>query len=167
MTFDPFAEHDAPDQPHDRPQDDTTTVTTTAVTAAGEHKVRVTLKAGAGYDAPWITIDGTDVHDAADQLGDTDGVKQLVELTVSAAKFLHRSYGPAQQRSSAGSSSGSGQRQAGKPAGANEAPNGEKRYCEHGQRLYKSGFSEKTGKNWGAFDCPEKVCDREWANNRK
>jgi hypothetical protein len=166
LTFDPFADSDTPEDTHDDGPAEQTTVTTTAVTPTGEHKVRVTLKAGPEQGAPWITIDGADVSDAADQLGDTDGVKRLVELTVSAARFLHRSYGSNQQRGLS-NGSGSGQRQPGKPAGASEAPNGEKRYCEHGQRVYKSGFSEKTGKNWAAFDCPERVCDREWANNRR
>ncbi|MFD1050534.1 ABC transporter ATP-binding protein, partial [Kibdelosporangium lantanae] len=38
-----------------------------------------------GHEAPWITVDGTDIADAADQLSDTDSVKRLVEMAVSAA----------------------------------------------------------------------------------
>ncbi|MFD1044710.1 hypothetical protein ACFQ1S_03430 [Kibdelosporangium lantanae] len=157
---------DNPNPWDERPQDPVPPASP-SVPQTTDRKVRVTFKAAGGHEAPWITVDGTDIADAADQLSDTDSVKRLVEMAVSAARFLHRSYGPSQRNNQSASGSPSEQRQTGKPTGATEAPNGEKRYCEHGQRVYKSGFSEKTGRNWAAFDCPDGKCGREWANTRK
>ena len=36
--------------------------------------------------------------------------------------------------------------------------------CEHGPRQGKSGVSQKTGKPWRAWDCPQGVCPRQFRN---
>lgn len=118
---------------------------------SGAHKVRVTLKAGPGYEAPWITVDGTDVADAADQLSDGSAVDKLVKVTVNAAKHFHGTYGTGRPASSGGGQA----RQAGKPEAADQAPDGEERYCKHGRRKYMSGISKTSGKAYKGFFCNE------------
>jgi hypothetical protein len=54
------------------------------------NKVRVTLKGGKGYDAPWITIDGTSVEDALAQL-QKGPVKDLVDLTAKVGSYFANS----------------------------------------------------------------------------
>lgn len=167
MTFDPFADVPADNDPAKEvtPVDTVTELAPAmpADVASTANKVRVTLKAGSGYDAPWITVNGANVADTIDQFSDIDAVKQLVATTVSAAKFFHTSFGGTSTRSS-----GSGQKrqQPGKPATATQHPNGKRTFCEHGERVFKSGIG-KNGKTWLAFDCPQGECDREWDNSAK
>ncbi|GAA0406408.1 hypothetical protein [Streptomyces luteireticuli] len=92
---DPFADvspWNTPTTPitEEKPLTNPTTVVPAAVHApmAGGHKVRVTLKGGTGYDAPWVTIDGTDIADAAAQLSRTDEVKRLLDAAAKAGSYF-------------------------------------------------------------------------------
>ncbi|WP_018687023.1 hypothetical protein [Actinokineospora enzanensis] len=154
MTFDPFADTDADeaqtDLPSTGPWEEPAEVQIPSPRAPMDngHKVRVTLKGGSGYEDPWITVDGADVADAADQLSDGPSVDKLVKLTSTVARHFHKTYGAGKPATQAG-----GARQAGKPTGADEAPGGEKRYCEHGQMKFMSGVSKSSGKPYKGFFC--------------
>lgn len=137
-----------------------------------EGKVVVTLKGGNGYDQSWIVIHAEDAAEAAAQLEDVDSIKRLIVATRNAERYFHstgQQQGGAQsngggQQSRGGDSGGQG-RTKGRPQGAAQAPDGEVRYCDHGEMVFKSGTG-KNGKPWKAFMCPaprgSNQCDPEW-----
>lgn len=131
------------------------------VVPSADGKLVVTLKGGTGFDAPWIVIHAADAADALTQLEDKELGKLIERTKVVAGFFAGGNCGsaPAAPRQSGGG----GQAQRGRPATAGSSPDGEKRFCEHGERVFKSGVS-KAGKTWQAYDCPNRVCDREWKN---
>ncbi|WEB38739.1 hypothetical protein MOV08_05100 [Streptomyces yunnanensis] len=63
------------------------------------NRVRVTLKGGVGYEAPWITIDGADIPDALKAMQDFKAeLAELIEITGKSASFFHAKYqAPAKQ----------------------------------------------------------------------
>ncbi|MBM7771940.1 hypothetical protein JOD54_002144 [Actinokineospora baliensis] len=152
MTFDPF-EHDGADEAQkdttssgswEQDSDPASAPNQTSPAAA----VSVTLKAGTGYEAPWIVIRGATVDHVAARLEDRPAIGRLITATDAAAKALHKAYSP----SAAGSSS----QQPGKPAGAEQAPDGQERYCKHGSMKYMSGISKSSGKPYRGFFCSER-----------
>ena len=107
----------------------------------GEGKVTLTLKGGAGFDAPWIVIHANDIGDAYEQLsGDYAAV--LVELMdkvkKAAAHFAAGSKG--------GAAGGAPARPGNEaPAGTPEAPGPDWQY--------KTGVG-KNGKTWKGWFPP-------------
>lgn len=156
-AYDPFADepdHEAQDQRPDTPWNSTMPAEP-ASTHPEKNRVRVTLKGGAGHGAPWITIDGANVSDALAQLtGESaDTLAQLVAQTAKIGRyFASTGGGPKTQED--------GQRQPGKPEAATQAPNGEERYCKHGQMAWRSGVS-KAGKAYKGFFCAEQDRDQQ------
>lgn len=142
MNYDPF---------EDNTPATNDTVTETANTkeslvAQNEGKIVVTLKGGAGYDAPWIVVHANDSQDALNQLRD-DVLKELITRTKEVATYFSGGNArPAQAQQ---------QTQQGPPQGATEAPGGEKRYCAHGEMRFKSDIS-KAGKPYKGFFCTER-----------
>ncbi|GAB3475442.1 hypothetical protein [Amycolatopsis cihanbeyliensis] len=136
-------------------------------------RVSLTFKASSGYDAPWVVVEGPTLAAVYGQVSgeNAEALKAVFNLVAGGASYFQKLYAsvekPGAQRT--GGQAGAQQRRqpSGKPEGATQAPNGEQRFCEHGQRQYKSGFSQKNGKKWEAFDCPDGICEREWANNRR
>lgn len=103
-------------------------------------KIVVTLKGGAGFDAPWIVIHASNVAEAISTVRET---ADLMEITQKAAAHF------AGQKASGGSAPA---RRGAAPAAAQQAPNGDSRQCEHGEMRFKSGVS-KAGKPYKAFFC--------------
>jgi len=165
---DPFAadetQADAPDSPTSSPWDgkphaiNTNTKEIIAVPETNDlNRVRVTLKAAAGYDAPWITVDGGSIADALAQLEgeNAEVAAKLIQKTASVARYFHKEYGggaPVNVNTNGGQQSAP--RTQGKPAGAAQAPNGETKQCDHGEMVFRSGVSKKTGNAWKGFFCP-------------
>ncbi len=156
MTFDPFADAPADSAPADEAQTTTTSspwednqVPSTPPTTdlSDANRVRITLKGGTDYDSPWVTIDGVNVPDALNQITGANA-EPLKDLLDQAAKV--GSYFSSKSTSTAASGAQSTQR--GKPAAATEAPNGEERFCKHGQMTWKSGTSAK-GNAYKGFFC--------------
>jgi hypothetical protein len=116
-----------------------------------EGKVVVTLKGGAGYDAPWIVVHAADVHEANEILRDGDAVKELVDRTKAWSKVFAGSPAAGQARQQGGSS---------RPA-HQEAPGGQKKYCDHGEMKFLSGISKKTGQPYKMFVCQEQDRSRQ------
>lgn len=161
---DPFA--DAPDEAQtDTPTAEEAPVTETktapkkstakkpaaAAVVPSEGKVVLTFKGGTGFDAPWIVIHAEDLHDAYDQVNG-ENAKLLADLMTKTQAAGQHFAGMAPKGSSGGGQSqgGGGGRQA--PQGAQEAPNGEERFCAHGKMQFKSGVS-KAGKAYKGFFC--------------
>jgi hypothetical protein len=129
--------------------------------------VTVTFKAGTGFDAPWIVIHAADIADAHAQVRDK-ALSSLMEDTAKMAEFFTsfgRPSGPRQPAAAATTNAAPAASGSETPA-HQQAPGGVVKRCDHGQKIYKTGFSEKTKKTWHAFDCPTKQCDppREWYN---
>jgi hypothetical protein len=105
--------------------------------------VTVTLKGGAGFDAPWIVIHAADLADAYEQVsGDNAGVLvKLMEQTSKAAQHFS-----GQSKSSGAAPSNRA------PAGATEAPAGTPA-APGPDWTYKTGVG-KTGKPWKAWMPP-------------
>ncbi|QUI30660.1 hypothetical protein H9W91_07125 [Streptomyces alfalfae] len=126
------------------------------------NKVRVTLKGGKGYDAPWITIDGTDVADALAQLDRKDEVKALVDAAAKIGRYFASTGEPA------GGGSAPKRFENGKVVGGSGGGGGGERQgdttCAHGDRTYRSGGS------WEAMFCPARdkseQCPPAWKDKK-
>lgn len=124
----------------------------------GEGKVVVTFKGGTGFDAPWIVIHA---EDASDALGQLDGkLAELMQKTAQVAKYFHGQLGGARPPQGGGQSNGGGGYQQsggqpGRPDNANQAPNGQGEYCQHGAMVFRSGVNAQSGKAWQGHFCPQ------------
>jgi hypothetical protein len=157
-TFtDPFAPAvQAPAVPEPRPASDPEIVPAggqpITINTTSDGKVVVTLKGGGGFDAPWIVIHASCLEDALAQLAD-DKLRELMDRVKRAALYFSGGgSAPAQQPQQRPSG---GSQQLGKPAGADQAPNGEQKFCAHGAMTYRAGMS-KAGKAYQGFFCPER-----------
>jgi hypothetical protein len=153
MTFDPFADDVQTDvaetvteteptndvwNTEEKKESKTVTVQNT------EGKLTVTLKGGAGFDAPWIVLHAEDAQDALDQLNDK-ALGALIARTKEVATFFSGGTGNATQRPA--------QSQQQRPP-QQSAPNGESKTCAHGEMTFRSGVSKSSGKPYKGFFCP-------------
>ena len=116
-----------------------------AAVEQADGKVVLTFKGGRDFDAPWIVIHANSLEDAYEQVTvKAELLAKVMERTKTAG--AHFAGGKAQ----AAPAQAAPQRQA--PQGAQEAPGGEKRFCEHGEMVFKSGIS-KAGKPYKLFSC--------------
>lgn len=153
---DPFAYNDAPEEetptstvfdapPPEAPNPPAATVVSPRAEAAGGEKVVMTLKGGAGFDAPWIVIHAADLQDAYEQVSGNGAVllaKVMDNLHKASQHFLRltpaatQPAGPAPQ-----------------PPAYQQPPGGEQRFCSHGAMSFKSGVS-KAGRAYQGYFCP-------------
>ena len=130
-----------------------------AVVEQADGKVVLTFKGGRDFDAPWIVIHANSLEDAYEQVtvkGELLG--KLMERTKNAGAHFAGKPPAAPQGGSEPT------RQA--PAGAQQAPGGETRFCEHGEMVFKSGVS-KAGKPYKLFSCTaprESQCKAQFLN---
>lgn len=132
-----------------------TVVESPAVEAGEATEIVMTFKEGAGYDASWMVVHAANTADAKSVLLDP-AFKELLELQKSAAAFF--------RGGNAKPSVGSAPAVTGAPQQAQEAPNGEERFCSHGKMQYRSGIS-KAGKAYKLFACTaprQEQCPAEW-----
>lgn len=121
-------------------------------------RVRATLKSGAGYDAPWLTVDFESIDDAYDALTSDDTKKKLgavLEIVTNAGKLFAKYQSPNQGEAAQAVAPAQIQqrRSYGPPPGAQQAPPGSPD-CPPGW-TFKSGVNSKTGKPWQAYFPPE------------
>lgn len=142
------------DDPFDAPQEAQAEVAPVAAPVAatpevvGDEKVRITLKSGATYDAPWVTVDFPSIDVAHARLSDLDRQKKLADIFDIASKASGK-FQALVGASPAGARQGSNA-----PAAAQEAPSWapEKPYADF---IYKSGVSKKNGSTWHAWMPPQ------------
>lgn len=109
-----------------------------AVVATSEGKVVVTLKGGAGYDAPWIVIHADTIADANSQLNDAE-LASLINQTKKVATFFGgKPAVPAQTQQTAPAQS--------------TTTTGNAPVCNHGTMIQRSGT--KNGRAWTGYFCP-------------
>lgn len=171
---DPFATEPAADEAQstpapssDGPWDGPVTANNTQTQVDDSEKVRITLKSGRDYDAPWLTADFPSIDVAHQRLSDNGRKKKLVEIfdvvAAASAKFQELVGGsaPAPQQSSGG---GGQQRQSRTPQGAKEPPSWFPAPPAPGW-VYKTGVNQNTGNVWHAWAPPNKG-DGEWEFHR-
>ena len=108
----------------------------------GDGKLTVTLKGGAGFDAPWIVVHASSVDDALDLFqGDAAKLASLMDRVQSAGKHF-TGLAPAKPASSGGAPARPGNEA---PEGTPEAPGPD--------WTYKTGVG-KNGKTWKAWMPP-------------
>ncbi|QFP95531.1 hypothetical protein SEA_GAUGELDP_48 [Mycobacterium phage GaugeLDP] len=167
---DPFGSAPA-DEPAEEAQQETAPSEPVAkprpVVTEADGKVVLTFKGGRDFDAPWIVIHAASLEDAYEQLttkGDLLG--KVMERTANAGAHFSGGSKPAAKPAQSG---GGQQRQSKAPQQAQEAPGGEKRYCEHGEMEFKSGVS-KAGNAYQLFSCTaprSEQCPAQYLNKRK
>lgn len=140
-------------------------------TQGSDAPITVTLKAGAGYEAPWIVVRADDPEQAVKRL-EALGQSALLAKTAEVAVELHGVYNAAsglggkvervegtREKASWGHSGSRQQTQDAPTEDKAPAPQ-----CQHGQRVYRSGT--KNGKKWEAWFCPlprnQGACAPEW-----
>lgn len=173
---DPFA--DAPvtnetPQTNDFPEAPIQNNNAPATKSGDDNKVRVTLKGGTGYDAPWITIDGTDVPDTLAQMKDyANELKELLDVAAKVGNYFPRSVAADKEKNkennggtpkapqNAGNGGQAPQQQESKPP-QQQAPNGEQQFCAHGEMQWKSWVRESDGKAFKGFFCTERNRDQQ------
>jgi hypothetical protein len=151
VSNDPFA-FDAPAEPGPVAEQP---IVRTLTASSDDHKVRVTLKGGKGYDAPWITVDGTSIPDVLGQLVDHgDALKDLLDRASKVGAYFAR-LGNGAQTAPAGPepTARSNQSSDAKPE-RQQAPGGQSKYCSHGEMVFKSGVAKSSGKPYKGFFCP-------------
>jgi hypothetical protein len=119
--------------------------------------VTVTLKAGQGFEAPWIVIHAENVADAKDQI-DQGVFAELAERTVAAAEFFRAAHNvkkglAANEAASAPAQQDGGASNYATNSGA-PAQQGEGKTCIHGAMTYREGVGKQSGKPYKAYFCP-------------
>ena len=116
----------------------------TGAVGEGEGKIVLTYKEGAGFDSSWTVVHAASVADALSILADP-GFKALLDKSKNVAAYFR---GGATQASSGGAAP-----QRGTPQQSQEAPGGEKRFCNHGEMAFKTGVAKASGKPYSLFSC--------------
>jgi hypothetical protein len=124
--------------------------------------VSATFKFAGAYSDPWVVVKGADPADVLSKI-ETPEFKALMDKV----KFIAGIYAPA-GAAPASSGGGGAQQQSRAPQAAQEAPGGEKRFCEHGQMEFKSGVSKK-GNSYQLFSCTaprDQQCKPQYLNSK-
>lgn len=118
-----------------------------------QSKLSITLKGGAGFDAPWLVLYPDSLEEARELLGEEnrETLKEVLELTQKASQFFISKGSGSAPAPRNGGNGGGGRGNA--PQGAQEHPEGRREFCEHGEMKYMSGVSKKTGKPYKMFVC--------------
>lgn len=160
------------DEAQNAPASAPATVTTAAAAAVDSVSVQhstdgvsATFKFAGAYSDPWVVVKGADPADVYAKIS-TPEFKALMDRVQQIAGVYAGS--AAKPAGNAGGGGGGQQRQAA-PKQAQEAPNGEKRFCEHGEMEFKSGVS-KAGNAYQLFSCTaprDQQCKAQYLNNKK
>ena len=143
MSFeDPF--ENAPAEPEEAPKPKVTVTKKKASQEESDGKVVLTFKGGRDFDAPWIVIHANGLQEAHDfVVGENSSLlAKVMERVKIASEFF------AGKQSAQGAAPPPSRA----PQAAQEAPGGEKRFCEHGEMVFKSGVS-KAGNSYKLFSC--------------
>lgn len=167
---DPWGSPEPPTQPE--PEQAPAAQTTSTASAAAVDSVSVqhstdgvsaTFKFSGAYSDPWIVVKGADPADVLGKIT-TPEFKSLMDKAQQIASHYAGASKPA-----GNAGGGAAQQQSRAPQAAQEAPNGEKRYCQHGEMEFKSGVSKKSGKPYSLFSCTaprDQQCEAQWPNKK-
>lgn len=122
------------------------TVIKSEAVGSGEGKIVSTYKEGAGYEASWTVVHAESVDDWFG-IHEHPRFKELLDRQKKVAGYFRDKPTTASQQQNQPNPSYRA------PQGAQEAPGGEKRFCSHGEMVFKSGIS-KAGNAYKLFSCP-------------
>ncbi|ASR77151.1 ribonucleoside reductase class II [Mycobacterium phage MyraDee] len=126
------------------------------VAGGGDGKVVLTFKGGTGFDAPWIVVHASDLDEAASYVGENAAkFMELMTRVQNAGKHFAGMGGGSAPANNGGGGQQQRAPQNGQPPQSQQAPNGEKRFCAHGEMRFKSDVS-KAGKPYKGFFCTER-----------
>lgn len=128
---------------------------TPVVVQTGEGKITVTLKAGPGFEVPWIVRHANTVAEAVEFMQD-EQLDELMDLTARKAKEFAKAFGGSQgfSKPAGSTSTGFSKPAASQPAGAVEWDAEAEEYtCAHGGAVQRKGESAKGP--WTGYFCPE------------
>ena len=127
----------------------------------GNEEVVATIKAGPGYDAPWLVLHALNLDDLKYELVDNYGMVEVVMRRLWAATRDFQEIGAQGKPAAPAAPAAAPAQSYGPPAGASEAPGGEVRNCVHGQMTFRAGNAKATGKPYRLFACPERDRDKQ------
>lgn len=120
------------------------TVEETVVEIGDSGEISVTTKGTGRQSDRWVVLRGT--PNEVDAILDLPVYKRILDKSWRAAEYDARRDGVAPQQSVPPSGAA--------PQQANQAPGGEKRFCSHGEMVFKSGVAKASGKPYQLFSCP-------------
>ncbi|WKW87264.1 hypothetical protein SEA_CHARGERPOWER_49 [Mycobacterium phage Chargerpower] len=129
-----------------------TTATAAAVDSVSvQHStdgVSATFKFAGAYSDPWVVVKGSDPGDVLGKVN-TSTFKELMDTVQKIAGV----YAGAAKAAIGGQAAAAPAQQSRAPQAAQEAPGGEKRFCSHGEMVFKSGVAKGSGKPYQLFSC--------------
>lgn len=134
----------------------------------GEGKLTITFKGTGGYADRWVVAHVATPQEGLDLLKDP-AFKELLDYSRKIALYDKAEYTPASAPVSAAPQQNNQPNPSyngGAPQQAQEAPNGEKRFCSHGEMVFKSGVS-KAGNSYKLFSCTaprDQQCKAQYLN---
>lgn len=132
----------------------------TAVTESLDGKLTITFKGAGGFADRWIVVYAASAADGLAQIQDP----AFVELLNKSRTLAEWDYKKATEGKPVQASNPGQQQPHQAPQGATQAPGGEKRFCSHGEMVFKSGVS-KAGNAYKLFSCTaprEQQCKAEY-----
>jgi hypothetical protein len=142
MSDDPFAPDETPADPW--PETSSANDAKEAPVTQPETEVSATLKAGTGYDAPWLVARGPNAAAVVAELRSWFGEGGLIDATARTAEAFKRATGNDKPAAS--------QQRQPQPA-ATPPPGMEPKKCKHGAMVFRSGTSKK-GNPYKVWSCP-------------
>lgn len=112
-----------------------------------EGKITLTFKGAGGYGDRWVVVHVANAVEGLETIKDP-AFKELLDYSRKIAEYDGASSKPAAAPTQQG-----GAPRGGTPQQAGEAPGGEKRFCEHGEMVFKTGVAKSTGKPYSLFSC--------------
>ncbi|WXX09758.1 ribonucleoside reductase class II [Mycobacterium phage MS619] len=124
--------------------------------------VSATFKFAGQYSDPWVVVKGADPADVYAKISTAEFKALMDRVAQIAGVYAGAAAKPA-------GNAGGGAQQSRAPQPAQEAPGGEKRFCQHGEMQFKSGVSKKTGNPYKMFVCTaprDQQCDAQFLNSK-
>lgn len=143
------------------------------VVQSGDGKLTVTLKAGPGFEVPWIVRHANTVAEAVEFMQDPQ-LDELMDLTARKAKEFAKAYGGSQAAPKASGGGSWGNKTPAAPAASGGAvewdAEAEEYTCNHGGATQRKGESAKGP--WTGYFCPQPKgspdqCSPKFLNNKR
>lgn len=136
-----------------------------APVAAQAAEVVQTIKFGTAFDAPWSVVHGPNPATVNAIMGDPE-YRQTIDLTVKIARYAQGQWSGTKTTPDAALRDSNTNSAPRSQPDRTDPPNGEAKYCAHGERSYKEGVS-KAGKPYKGYFCTsqdkDNQCSPEWA----
>jgi hypothetical protein len=109
-------------------------------------KMTITFKGAGGYADRWVVVYAAGAKDGLDIIQDP-AFKELLDYSRKIAEYDRGAASPAAPQQTVAPATG------GAPQQSQEAPGGEKRFCNHGEMQFKTGVAKGSGKPYSLFSC--------------